>query len=486
MRLTRRDMLAAILASGATQAFGAGPMPDVRPRRRGDGGASSAIDTVQSMVDRAWLDGGKVSFAVADARTGEMLETRDPDLVQPPASTAKALTTLYHLGVLGPDHRFETRLLATGPIFNGRIDGDLILAGGGDPTLDTSGLAELASALKDTGVREVGGYLRIWTGALPSIVEIDDEQPDHVSYNPSIGGLNLNFNRVHFGWKRVGADYQVDMDARAGRYIPGVTSARMAVVDRRGPIYTYRREEDVDDWTVARTALGESGSRWLPIRHPGLYAGEVFQVLARSNGIQIGGPVLRADAAEGTLLAQHHSGPSNAILKDMLEHSTNITAEIMGLSASEKLGPVESLPQSATRMGEWLKENYGLENIAFEDHSGLGDDSRISATDMTRAMVRAGPDGPLRAIMKPYPLNDRSLKVDAKTGTLNFVTALTGYITGPRGRPLAFSIFCSDTDRRDTLTVAQRERPEGGRAWANRSRTLQRALLARWATLFGA
>ncbi len=479
-------MLAALLASGATRAFAAAPTTNVRPRPRGEGGPVPTAPSVQALIDKAWLGDGKVSYAVADARTGEILETREPLLGQPPASTAKALTSLYHLGVLGPEHRFETRLLATGPIFNGRIEGDLVLAGGGDPTLDTSGLAELAAALKDVGVREVAGYLKVWTGALPNLHEIDEEQPDHVGYNPSIGGLNLNYNRVHFGWKRTGTEYQVDMDARSGPYIPGVTTARMSIVDRSGPIYTYSREEASDDWTVARTALGAEGSRWLPVRHPGLYAGEVFQVLARSNGIQIGGAVGRADTANGTMLAQHFSTQSREILQDMLKYSTNVTAEVMGLAATEKLGGAESLKQSAERMGAWLKENLGLESVALEDHSGLGDDSRISAADMTRAMIAAGPDGMLHDIMKPYPLDDRSLTVAAKTGTLNFVTALTGFLSGPENRPLAFSIFCADTARRDLLTVAQRERPEGGRAWANRSRTLQRALLARWAALYRA
>ncbi|MBJ3762153.1 D-alanyl-D-alanine carboxypeptidase/D-alanyl-D-alanine-endopeptidase [Maribius pontilimi] len=473
-------MMTGLLATAATGALAEAPARSIRPAPRAADFSKNALPSAENLIERAKL-GGRVSFVVADAQSGAVLESRAPLFPQPPASTAKALTSLYHLGVVGPDHRFTTRLLATGPIENARIEGDLVLAGGGDPTLDTDGLAELASKLKAAGVREVAGHLKIWTGALPSLHEIDTEQPDHVGYNPAIGGLNLNYNRVHFGWKRQGANYQVSMDARSASRVPGVTMARMAVVDRKGPIYTYQRQAARDDWTVARGALGGSGARWLPVRHPGLYAGEVFQTLARSYGIQIGGDILRADSDAGTELARVDSATSRAILSDMMKYSTNITAEIMGLSATEALGGAETLVGSAERMNQWLKDSLGLRQVTLEDHSGLGDDSRISASDMVRAMAQADKAGDLRSLMKPFDLRDRgTFKVAAKTGTLNFVNALTGYLDAANGRKLAFAIFCSDVARRDALTMAQREKPEGGRAWAGQARTLQRALLARW------
>ena len=68
-----------------------------------------------------------------------------------------------------------------------------------------------------------------------------------------------------------------------------------------------------------------------------------------------------------------------------------------------------------------------------------------------------------------------------KTGTLNFVCALTGYLTTATGRELAFAILTSDLARRATLTEAERDSPPGGKAWAGRSRALQRRLLAGWA-----
>jgi D-alanyl-D-alanine carboxypeptidase/D-alanyl-D-alanine-endopeptidase (penicillin-binding protein 4) len=78
------------------------------------------------------------------------------------------------------------------------------------------------------------------------------------------------------------------------------------------------------------------------------------------------------------------------------------------------------------------------------------------------------------------------VKVVAKTGTLNFVSGLAGYMSTPQARDIVFAIFAADVDRREAIPRAQREGPPGARPWANRARTLQRALLARWGQSYDA
>ena len=94
------------------------------------------------------------------------------------------------------------------------LEGDLILAGGGDPVTDTDDLAQLAADLKDSGLRELRGRFIVWDGALPFVSTIDSGQPPHVGYAPSVSGIALNFNRVHFEWVRGASGYTVTMDAR--------------------------------------------------------------------------------------------------------------------------------------------------------------------------------------------------------------------------------------------------------------------------------
>ncbi|MBD3766145.1 MAG: D-alanyl-D-alanine carboxypeptidase/D-alanyl-D-alanine-endopeptidase, partial [Rhodobacterales bacterium] len=429
--------------------------------------------------------GGATGLAVADAASGRLVETLGHDTPLPPASTAKAITALYALDRLGPGFRFATRLIATGPVQGGVIAGDLVLAGTGDPTLDTDALAQMAQALAAQGVRGVQGRFLLHAGGVPRLDRIATDQPDHVGYNPAISGLNLNFNRVHFEWRRGDKGYALAMDARSERVVPPVGMARMAVVDRDLPVYTYRGGNGTDDWTVARSALGGGGARWLPVRQPEAYAGDVFRTLARARGLDLPPPRLTPTLPAGRVLVDRPSAPLPDLLRDMLKHSTNLTAEVLGLSASGAGG----LPASGRAMGDWARARYGRAG-RFVDHSGLGADSRVTAADLVAALTGAQ-GGPLPGLLKPFALRDAQgrelrghpVRVHAKTGTLNFVSALAGYAVARSGRVLAFAVISADPARRAALPPEAQEAPPGGRDWARRARLLQSRLIERWTTV---
>ncbi|EAQ01744.1 D-alanyl-D-alaninecarboxypeptidase/D-alanyl-D-alanine-endopeptidase [Pseudooceanicola batsensis HTCC2597] len=488
-RLDRRAFLSALSAGAAfpSALLAAPPATSLRPRPR-PGSAEPLALTAERIVEEANLS-GEAAFTVFDLTRGRPLEARSPTRPMPPASVAKALTALYALDVLGPDHRFETRVLATGEIVDGVLRGDLVLAGGGDPTLQTDDMADLAAKVKETGLRAVEGRFLVWGGALNFEPVIDTLQPPHVGYNPAISGLSLNFNRVHFEWKRTGGKWGVTMDARSARYRPEVAMARMKVVNRSGPVYTYDDAGGRDEWTVAQGALGNGGSRWLPVRKPELYAGEVFQTMLRSHGIALKAPEVTGILPPGQVIERRQSQPLTDILRDMLKYSTNITAEMVGMSAAAaRLGRPDSLVNSARAMSDWARETLDLRETRMVDHSGLGDRSRTTTGDLVRAMASPLAQEVLRPLLKEIPvrnedyqrMSDHPLSVQAKTGTLNFVSTLAGFASLPDGTDLAFAILTADVPRRDELTEAQRERPPGGRAWARRSRLLQQALLRRW------
>jgi D-alanyl-D-alanine carboxypeptidase/D-alanyl-D-alanine-endopeptidase (penicillin-binding protein 4) len=324
-RFSRRGFIAAGVTALASAASAGAPAISLRPRLRPQGFVRKAAPGAEGLIRAAQL-GGDVAFSVMDVASGLTLEEREAREGHPPASVTKAVTALYALDALGGGYRFKTQLIATGPVEAGVLKGDLILAGGGDPTLDTDALAGMASALKAKGVREVRGQFRTWGGALPFEKVIDAGQPAHVGYNPSISGLNLNYNRVHFEWRRGGDGYQVTMDARSKRYRPEVRVARMVISTRSSPVYTYKDRGDHDSWTVARGALGGRGARWLPVRKPAAYAGEVFTVFARSQGIVLkDGGELR-QTPKGTALVTHQSAPLRDVLRGMLKYSTHARA----------------------------------------------------------------------------------------------------------------------------------------------------------------
>ncbi|MBT6266647.1 MAG: D-alanyl-D-alanine carboxypeptidase/D-alanyl-D-alanine-endopeptidase [Tateyamaria sp.] len=492
-KFSRRLFMAATASLLGQAAVATPPIISLRPLARGTDHFKKAAEGGEAIISAAKLD-GQVGYSVFNAETGLRLEGYNSQMGLPPASVAKAITALYALDTLGSSYRFTTRLFATGGVSEGVILGDLILVGGGDPTFNTDALSGLAKALKSAGIREVRGAFKVDESALPYIQTIDQSQPDHVGYSPAISGIALNFNRVHFEWRRADKGYGVTMDARSKRVRPEVSMAKMQVVKRSLPIYTYTDAEGLDHWTVARSALGNSGARWLPVRKPALYAGDVFQTLARSQGIILKEPKVISRAPIGKLIASHQSDELSIILKGMLRYSTNITAEMVGMSATlKRIGNVQNLESSASEMNRWAEVTMGLQDIRLVDHSGLSGRSRMNSDDMVIALIKVDTKETLRPILKPVAMRDNKgrpikahpIKVDAKTGTLNFVSGLAGYITAHDGTVMAFAIFAADNETRSQLAKTNREAPQGARPWNRRAKTMQQKLIKRWSLIYG-
>ncbi|MEP1535922.1 MAG: D-alanyl-D-alanine carboxypeptidase/D-alanyl-D-alanine-endopeptidase [Paracoccaceae bacterium] len=491
---SRRYFLSGLIASSVVGPAFAVPMEQsLRPVLRPDGFGKKTIPSPDTIIASAKLD-GHVGFSVFDVQTGQHLEGGAARRGSPPASVAKAITALYGLETLGEGYQFETTLIATGPIEAGVLKGDLILSGGGDPTLDTDGLGALVDGLTAAGVKGVEGAFVVSDGLFPRTHTIDVDQPDQVGYSPAVSGIALNFNRVHFEWRRASGKYNITMQARTERYRPDVFMAKMRLSDRRGPVYEYKDTGKWDEWSVARSALGGSGARWLPVRKPALYAGDVFQTLARAKGIELKAPNIARARPSGTVIASHKSGLLIDLIEDMLRYSTNLTAEMVGLAASVKrAGAMPSLKTSAAEMSRWAEQHLGAVGTQLVDHSGLGSHSRMTADGMATAMVRAHQSGRLRSILKPFgmrdaqgrPQKDHPIKVDAKTGTLNFVSGLAGYFTAQDGRVMAFAVFAVDPARRARVDRANRESPQGARSWNRRAKNMQQKLIERWDALYG-
>ncbi len=484
MGLTRRGVLAGLLAGAVSPAFGDAVTTSLRPRGRATAAAVVPQGSPAGLVGAAGL-GGVTGYIVAEVATGQVLEQENAQAMLPPASVAKAITALYALERLGPTYRYLTQVMAVGQLTGGRLNGDLVLVGGGDPTLDSDKLGDLVAALARSGLREVSGRFLAYAGALPSFHRITEDQPVQVGYNPGLSGLALNFNRVNFEWAKGGAS--VAMNARGERYVPSVKMARMAVVERQAPLYAYRMAAGTEDWSVARGALGKAGSRWLPVRQVAHYVAEVFQTLCAAQGIRLPAPQVVQVMPQGVrVLVERASDDLAIVLRQMLRFSTNITAEAVGLTASR----AGSLAGSAAAVEAWAAARLGLQ-ARLVDHSGLGAASRVTAAGMMRALAAGDRALGLRPLLRNIGMRDdqgRAVKdspvrVLGKSGTLNFVSGLAGFIEPASGRDLVFAVFSADAARREAVPISEREAPVGGRPWAGRARLLQAGLIARWAAM---
>lgn len=444
---------------------------------------SPALADIASALERYPL-GDLSSIALWDVGARQALDEHDAARALPPASVLKIMTALYARAALGPGYRLETELRALGPIEDGTLQGGCALIGGGDPTLDANALKSMAEAFAEAGVRAVNGPFLLFDAALPAITEIEARQPAHVSYNPTVSGLNLNFNRVRIEWApeeggpgveffAPGQNFRVPLEGIGGEW-------------GSAPPPKHRLEDGREIWALPRDRLTGRGALWLPVRQPARHAGEVFRALCGEVGIALAPPEISPTAPDGTALVVHESGELDAILTGMLRYSTNLTAEIVGLRASQARGVApSSLAESAAAMTDWAHEKYGLTDAQFVDHSGLSDRSRWSAAETIRVLL-AESDGSLPDLLRDQPIVTEDgrrmaeISAQAKTGTLYFASGLAGYMQTPRRR-LAFAIYSADLARRATIPDRAPDAPRGARSWSNRARALQRDLLRNWA-----
>lgn len=449
--------------------------------------ADAASPTIEGVLAASGLS-GTTAVALADADTGAAIEAWQPDTPLPPASVAKVVTALYALDALGAGYRFRTTIRADGPLADGVLRGDLALAGDGDPVLDTDALGRLAAGLRVAGLRRVEGRFLVAGGALPAVRYIDAAQPATAGYNATVSGVNLNFNRVFVAWGAGGKD-PAPAFAAPGEIFSATPPGFAAEVVAEGR-FEHRDLGDTETWAFPRADVRAPGSLWLPVRAPERYAGGVLRALAGDAGVALPVAEVTRDAT-GAALALHESPPLAEMLRAMLRYSTNITAECVGLRASQAGGAAPAdLTGSGAAMTGWARARFGLSAATtLANHSGLSDASRVTAADMLAVLTGAAA-GPLPALLPERPILDAArnplalpgIRVVAKTGTINFASGLAGYVEGRRR--LAFAIFAVDARRRAEVSPDDRDDPPGAGAWARAARAQQQDLLRRWARLY--
>ena len=117
-------------------------------------------DVVARAVADPSLEHSGIAILVVSLDRGDTLFAREPDRLYTPASNRKLFTAASALHWLGPDYRFTSALLATAPVSDDTLRGDLVLVGHGDPDLTVVHLAALADSLAAVGVRVVTGDVR--------------------------------------------------------------------------------------------------------------------------------------------------------------------------------------------------------------------------------------------------------------------------------------------------------------------------------------
>ncbi|RAL24960.1 D-alanyl-D-alanine carboxypeptidase/D-alanyl-D-alanine-endopeptidase [Lujinxingia litoralis] len=412
------------------------------------------------------LQRAKVGIHVEDAASGEVLYSHDADAPLNPASNIKLITAATALDLLGPHYTFSTEL-ATNRRSESSI-GDLYVIGSGEAFLLFKDVLAWAGELKLQGIDTISGDLIIdesafEEGYLPPGYETRDTD---ASYRSSIGALSVNFNTVTTTVTPAtpGEPAQVRLDPPQ-EHVEVVNRTRTVAGGLSRVQVSARPSEE---GTIIEVG-GTIGQRANPVSvrkrvdNPPEFAGAVMARALKMVGIGFDGEV-RPGAAPQTRerLHVHHSAPLIDTISAMNKWSNNFMAEQLLLAtARQSDGPATWEEAIAKATDFMVRAGFDAERFSLHNGSGLYEGNEVSARQFVSLLryMRGHAFGPEFIASLPIAGIDGSLRnrlrephvsgnLRAKTGTLNNVTALSGYVQTRSGRQAAFSILINDPPRR--------------------------------------
>ncbi len=425
-----------------------------------------ALETqINALLTDKSVAGGRIGLLVERARGGPSIYSRNANERLHPASNTKIITTAAALSLLGPAHRWQTDLVAD--TYKAGVAKNLYLVGRGDPRFVSESLWKVVDDARVRGLRKVTGDVIVddtWFTADRMAPGFNDKDQDS-AYRAATGAMSLNFNSV---------SVQILPGAKVGdppRVIPRPDSGFLdvkvtATTSSRGRAKIRASARKFKD----RTRLTVSGR--IPLKHAGiitrkridnppLYAGFALGHALERAGIAFKGRVRLGRApAKSRRLVRHWSPPLAQVAGDVNKLSNNFMAEHLVRTLGQREGKGDWRTGGKV-VSRFLKKEVGLKGFRYVNGSGLFGDTSFSARDMVKVLrymhKRSPPlpefaaslaigatDGTLRRRVKSAPLG----ALRAKTGTLDGVICLSGYLVFADGTPGVFSILMNDVPGR--------------------------------------
>lgn len=437
----------------------------------------------------------KVGVYVASLPDGQPIFDHNATAALMPASNFKLISTAAAMQLLGPDFRFVTQLAKRGD--------DLVVVGSGDPSLGDPSLTDAAgvpmtwmfdrwlATLERAGVKTICDIL-IDDSLFEPPAPHPSWPPDQVFswYAAEVGALNFNTNCVDVRGQMDGSGLTV-----AFRPPNEFLTVENALRKGKSNVLSVRRPPEANQFIVAGTLRSVSGWSSITVHDPGLFFGQALATHLKAKGIAITGGVKRERVvnerfelpADCTLLARFHT-PIWDCLRRANRQSQNLYAECLFKSVSayapdgkprwDPANPAAgSAPVDITPLaqGSWAESGkviagylcgLGLNEKEFhlDDGCGLSRKNRVSARVLTQVLVQAF-NSPLRerwlntlaasglggtTLSKRMTTGGLKGNVLGKTGFIEGVSALSGYVRAPGGKWTAFSVLCNDVPRGGT------------------------------------
>lgn len=405
-----------------------------------------------------------IAVIVQSMNTGHVYYSKNANEFFAPASVQKLFTVSSALLNLTPNYRFNTRVLTTGKIDQGVLNGDLIFQFNGDPSLTEHNVIDLVKKTQALGLRKINGN-----------VVIDDTAFDHIPYPAGwlwsdlitdfAAPLNtVVINRNAFGLKFIPARRAGDKPEIISSLPPGAATFINEMKTTRYPNWhcpVNIVSNEQNQYLVRGCLSQRSGPQYrtLAIRNVAMFTRSLLLQLLRQHDIQFSGKIFDAKApANAQLLAEHLSAPLSHVIVHLLKTSDNLYADALFKKIGEHHGHTPgSWENGIAAVLTTLSRDVGIrpDQLSIVDGSGLSLYDKVTPNAVSQmlhyihqnAMLRdslvpalpiAGVDGTLAMRM---PMLARNHLVHAKTGSMTGVSSLAGFVKTKYHGTLSFVIM---------------------------------------------
>ena len=337
-----------------------------------------------------------------------------------PASTLKIITSLAALDILGPDHRFATR------ISRDQQD-NLYIQGSGDPFLLTENVTAIVQKLQESGIQQTNNLI-VDESAYQLDCPADGCDNTTNPYDAWNSGLAVNFNAIAI---RVAPDRTVSPDDPKVPFLP-----MMRAIGATLPPGHHH---------VNINAFAATGQLSNTLR----YTGELFAALLQNQHIVVHGEIMAGQTpAEATPILTYWSKKTvRDMLQQCLKYSNNFIANQLFLACGvARFGTPATWDKARATLQVYIKENLGLSEseLMMVEGSGLSRRNRITPRAMITALRKFAPHKEL------LPMKNGIM---VKSGTLTGVYCYAGYLPQQQDAPFAILLNQAQNNRDEILQI---------------------------------
>lgn len=421
---------------------------------------ASTRNAITAKLNKAEGKRGTAGCVILDLDSGETVLSHNANKALLPASNMKLVTTIAALEQLGTDFEFVTRILADGSVKDGALTGDLCVIGGGDPNIsgrfhNDDPLAifkDWAAQLKKAGVTRVTGDLKfdstLFGGEVYSEGWPQDEQ--YLKwYCAEVTALAFNDNCIGIRVipTRAGKPARIEVVPETA-YVKIVNETTTAS-GKKGAEIGIIRQRDSNEITVKGKVYEQATwgySTDVTVHDPARFAATVLKETLQREGITVQGSIepvtlTNEDAKRCSILVEHRAGLLQA-LQPINTNSQNLHAEMLFRQLGLRYAGKGTFKTGQAAIAAYLREQGLLtDGVTIEDGSGLGRGNNVTPTLLVKLLQKAAARDDFASFEASMAvggetgtlekrLTDKSVrgKVIAKTGYINGVRSLSGYL----------------------------------------------------------